>query len=261
LDELKLSYVLLGKIQMDGLEDRFGKYRQLAGAQYYVSIRQVYECENKLRLQNTLPLVATRSRDCTDEDQQWDGLLKENKRSRPSCNVVVSEQTLTKIKDLIPVLVYVAGYAVYATLKKLKCESCRAALTVDKELTVGVEEKHYQLIREMDRGGLVHPAMFVVNAVAHNYAVVEQLSKNSDFLSMPCQRKVVTDLTVELLTSEDSQEFDTCDSGHTSELVLKHVLWCSTNILLKNFCCRLNDKIADASTKSKERKLKTLSSK
>ncbi|KAH7952847.1 hypothetical protein HPB49_001764 [Dermacentor silvarum] len=57
LDELKLSYVLLGKIQTDGLENRFGKYRQLAGAPYHVFIRQVYECENKLRLQNTLLLV------------------------------------------------------------------------------------------------------------------------------------------------------------------------------------------------------------
>lgn len=29
--ELNLSYVLLGKIQTDDLEDHFGKYRQLAG--------------------------------------------------------------------------------------------------------------------------------------------------------------------------------------------------------------------------------------
>lgn len=115
LDELKLSYVLLGKIQTDGLEHRFGKYRQLAGAQYRVSIRQVYECANKLRLQNnTLPLVDRTSRGCVDEDQQWDGLDEGGEMSRPNCNVVVSEQMLTKIKDIIPVLVYVAGYAVYA---------------------------------------------------------------------------------------------------------------------------------------------------
>ncbi|KAH7966614.1 hypothetical protein HPB49_018028 [Dermacentor silvarum] len=70
LDDLKLSYVLLGKIQTDGFEHRFGKYRQLAGAQYHVSVRQVYDCENKLRLQNTLPLVATKLRGCVDEDKQ-----------------------------------------------------------------------------------------------------------------------------------------------------------------------------------------------
>ncbi|KAH9372981.1 hypothetical protein HPB48_019804 [Haemaphysalis longicornis] len=57
LDEVKLTYVLLGKIQMDCLEDCFGKYR-LVSAQYHVLIRQVYECENKLRWQSTLLTLA-----------------------------------------------------------------------------------------------------------------------------------------------------------------------------------------------------------
>lgn len=53
---MHLDYILLGKFQTDCLEDRFGKYRQLSGAQYHVSIRQVYESERKLRLQNILEL-------------------------------------------------------------------------------------------------------------------------------------------------------------------------------------------------------------
>ncbi|KAH7948923.1 hypothetical protein HPB49_003439 [Dermacentor silvarum] len=89
LDELKLAYVLLRKIKTDGLEHRFGKYRQLSGAQYHVSIRQAYECANKLRLQHPLPLVGRKPRGCVDEDQQWDG-LEEGEMSRPNCNVVVS---------------------------------------------------------------------------------------------------------------------------------------------------------------------------
>ncbi|KAH9359747.1 hypothetical protein HPB48_021306 [Haemaphysalis longicornis] len=259
-NELNVSYVLLGKIQSDGLEDRFGKYSQLAGGQYHVSIRQVYECENKLRLQSTLPSASRSSGSIVDKDEKWDGLDKDTGRPVPLCNVVVTEETLQKIRDVIPVLVYVAGYAVYATLKKLKCEKCRALLTLNKEIRVSVNEKHYELVREMDRGGLVHPTMFAVNAVTYNYAVVEQLSKMQEqFLSMPNQRQVATDLTAVLLADEECSDFDACDDGRTSELLLKHVLWCSTNILLKNFCCRLNDKIADASAKTKERKLQTLS--
>ncbi|KAH8027393.1 hypothetical protein HPB51_005221 [Rhipicephalus microplus] len=168
LDELKLTYVLLGKIQTDCLEDRFGKYRQLAGAQYHVSIRQVYECENKLRLQSTLPTVVN-TVSVSDPDEQWQDLDSEANCSGPGCNVVVTEETLSKMKDIIPVLVYVAGYAAYAALKKLKCDKCREALTLNKEISVSVADKHYDLIRSMDRGGLVHPAMSVVNAVAHNY--------------------------------------------------------------------------------------------
>ncbi|KAH6946847.1 hypothetical protein HPB50_015636 [Hyalomma asiaticum] len=56
LDELKFRYVLLEKFQTDSLEDRFGKYRQLSGAQYHILIRQIYESENKLRLQKVLDL-------------------------------------------------------------------------------------------------------------------------------------------------------------------------------------------------------------
>lgn len=225
-----------------------------------MSIRQVYECENKLRLQSTLPTVAT-SRSVNEEDEQWQDLDGNANSLRPKCNVVVTEETLTKMKDIIPVLVYVAGYAVYAALKKLKCQKCREALTLNKAISVSVADKHYDLIRAMDRGGLVHPTMFVVNAVAHNYAVVEQLSKQEVFLKLSNQRQVVTDLTVELLNNDESSDFDACDDGHSCELVLKHVLWCSTNILLKNFCCRMNDKILESHSKSKKRKLETLSKK
>ncbi|KAH7986441.1 hypothetical protein HPB51_026667 [Rhipicephalus microplus] len=116
------------------------------------------------------------------------------------------------------------GYAAYAALKKLKCDRCREALTLNKEISVSVADKHYDLIRSMDRGGLVHPAMSVVNAVAHNYAVVEQLSQNEVFLKLSNQRQVVTNLTVELLTNDESSDFDTCDDGHTSEAILRRAL-------------------------------------
>lgn len=47
-EELKLSYILAGKIQLNALENRFGKYKHLADAQYRMLMRPVHECENKL---------------------------------------------------------------------------------------------------------------------------------------------------------------------------------------------------------------------
>ncbi|KAL3181048.1 hypothetical protein MRX96_037108 [Rhipicephalus microplus] len=110
--------------------------------------------------------------------------------------------------DVIPVLVYVAGYCIYSTLRRLKCEKCRDVLTIDKEVTVSVEDPKYELVKELDRGGLVHPSIFAVNAVAHSYAVVEELSRRDDFLTIPNQRQVATDLTVDLLTEDESSDFD-----------------------------------------------------
>ncbi|KAH9375523.1 hypothetical protein HPB48_021189 [Haemaphysalis longicornis] len=50
LAELAYNYVLLGKVQMDGLEHRFSQYRQIAGGHSHIYIRQIYECEGRLRL-------------------------------------------------------------------------------------------------------------------------------------------------------------------------------------------------------------------
>ena len=41
--ELQMNYILLGKFQTDLLEERFGKYRQLSGGHYNISVRQLYE--------------------------------------------------------------------------------------------------------------------------------------------------------------------------------------------------------------------------
>jgi hypothetical protein len=55
LNELNLTFLLPGRIQTDGLEARFGKYRTMAGSQYLISIRQVFDVESKIRIQNVLP--------------------------------------------------------------------------------------------------------------------------------------------------------------------------------------------------------------
>lgn len=56
LKQLGFKYVLLEKFHTDYIEDRFGKYRRLRGAQYHMSIWLVYEAEHKLRLQKILEL-------------------------------------------------------------------------------------------------------------------------------------------------------------------------------------------------------------
>ena len=56
IQELHAKYVLLGKFQTDCLEARFGQYRQLAGGNYDVSLRQIYECVKKIRLMSVLNL-------------------------------------------------------------------------------------------------------------------------------------------------------------------------------------------------------------
>lgn len=86
-------------------------------------------------------------------------------------------------------------------------------------------------------------------AVAHNYVVVEQFATQPELLLMPEQHQVITKLTLHLLANEEPSDFDACENGHTSESVLKDIFRCSTNVLLKSFCGKLNDKLLDAADK------------
>ncbi|KAL3208549.1 hypothetical protein MRX96_039010 [Rhipicephalus microplus] len=134
----------------------------------------------------------------------------------PSCNVVVSSETLSKIQEVLPILVYVAGYAVYATLKRLNCAKCKDVLTVNKTITVSAAHEHYDLVKQLDRGGLVYPSMFALNAVAHCYVVVEQLATQPELLLMREQHQVVTELTLHLLANEEPSDFDTSRLGYAA---------------------------------------------
>ncbi|MEL7308621.1 MAG: hypothetical protein AAGK05_12630 [Pseudomonadota bacterium] len=54
LKNFQFDYVLTGKLQSDPLEARFGCYRQLNGANFFVSVRQLLDSEKKIRVLNRL---------------------------------------------------------------------------------------------------------------------------------------------------------------------------------------------------------------
>jgi hypothetical protein len=52
LERKSLTFVLFGKLSSDPIEKRFGQYRQLAGANYFLSVRQFVESEKLIRLRS-----------------------------------------------------------------------------------------------------------------------------------------------------------------------------------------------------------------
>jgi hypothetical protein len=49
-ESFEIKYVLLGKFQTNKLEGRFGKYRQMSGSHFHVSITQILESEKKINV-------------------------------------------------------------------------------------------------------------------------------------------------------------------------------------------------------------------
>ena len=127
LTELEAKYVLLGKFQTDSLEARFGQYRQLAGGKY-VSIRQVFECEKKIRL---LPILMVKLQGQKINLTDFNSNLAdfEDDLSNHDFPVLISDEDWLSAYDCLPVITYIAGYCCDAINRKLKCEECGNQMT------------------------------------------------------------------------------------------------------------------------------------
>ncbi|KAF2889124.1 hypothetical protein ILUMI_17049, partial [Ignelater luminosus] len=118
LEKENFNYFLCGKIQTDNLEERFGKYRQLAGSQYRVSFRQIFESETKLRIQAVMPLALTSHNfgEIIFNINCVDGASLPSQEENAECNVadilanncMVDEDDLDEISDTMwPLLTYI----------------------------------------------------------------------------------------------------------------------------------------------------------
>ncbi|XP_064470198.1 uncharacterized protein LOC135384947 [Ornithodoros turicata] len=246
LEELGFTYVLLGKFQTDSLEERFGQYRRLSGTQYHISVRQIYESENKLRLQKmmSLPLeeeMGEMSNSPADDDQDFD--------------IEITDEDIASKRDVMAAITYVAGYCAHPTLKKLTCKPCEENLVLThRELVI-----ESSMIENLTRGGLKFPQPFVVNSVLYTELVVEKLMSEKHavrFHAARNQRQLVVNLTQSLLDS--FEDFDCCVNGHAPGLVLRHILCAATNTVLKNYCSKRNDRPLQQKPAGKNRKAATL---
>ncbi|KAH8039603.1 hypothetical protein HPB51_007803 [Rhipicephalus microplus] len=179
LEDLEFDYVLLGKFQTNCLEERFGKYRQLSGSQYRVSIRQIYESERKFCLQSALKLPEM---DAETPPIKFDeAILRKFK-------IEVNAKDIKMKTPNLPAITYVAGYCAHAALKKLSCTACRTNLVEEEDIVL----ENAEVIESMSRGGLKFPQPAVVNAVMTAEIVLDKLLSHkysTVFHALPNQSK------------------------------------------------------------------------
>lgn len=259
LVELRYKYVLLGKLQTDGLENRFGQYRQMAGGHYHISIRQLYESEGRIRLQNTLPIMS--SDDFIDEAPP-----SATATNQQDFRVTVKPEDLDSLSTRVAVFAYVGGFCTNSVVKTLKCNYCQENLVADS-CDAECDGDANSLIASLNRGGLKFPNACVVTVVMHTEVVVAKLLQNEKnaacFLQTRNHRGIVQQLVKESLPA--FEELLTCANGHEPDLVINMLIKCATNVLLNNYCKERNDAAAvakaDAKAVAKARKLKTVAPK
>ena len=263
MEELKMLYILPGKFQTDHLEARFGQYRRLSGDQYNISIRQVFECEQKIRMLSVLKLSLPFNQQCIKIDltnlkePNWDEVTEQQKLDIYKFKIDVKEDDVNKCREVLPVILYLAGYCCYAVFKKTKCNNCKNLLSGRDKVEEIPEINSY--FKGINRGSLLYPNDTTTNFVLYNYVVIGKLIKNHSFLHSVNQRKLAMHITLNILADHELLfNVDTCDEGHNIEKIEKMFILSSTNALLNNFCSRENDNII-INRLSKKRKLQTFS--
>ncbi|XP_049954783.1 uncharacterized protein LOC126470814 [Schistocerca serialis cubense] len=218
--ELNMSYILPGKFQTDSLEARFGLYRQLSGCQYHISLRQLLETENKLRLMTVLepnvhPQEKLRIVEMHSCDESTESSVND---SGYTFNVNISEDGLKNVESELPVLTYIAGYCCHSLIRKLQCSDCTDFLILDRSMTT---EKQFNLIRQLDRGSLKFPREFPVTVVMYSYLTLQKLLAASSFLKLLNQRAVAAELIWKIIMAAELLCESSCPQHTVSEMCKK----------------------------------------
>ena len=164
------------------------------------------------------------------------------------------EDDINKCREVLPIILYLAGYNCYVVFKKIKCNSC-------KDLISGrdnVEEipKINSYFREINRGSLLYPNDTTTDLVMCIYVVIDKLIKHYSFLYSENQRKLGMHITLNVLADYELLfNVDTCDEGHSIEKIQRTFVWSSTNALLNNFSFKENN--IKNNELNKKRKLQT----
>ena len=203
MNECGFKYVLLGHIQSDTIEGRFGHIRQLSGANYFISMRQLYESDRKLRTLSLLKYSQISLKEIEDA-------AKAREERTAIQEVIFRAESLyadmsfniMPTKNDVSVIFYVADYCCRSLAKSNRCDSCKEVTIASVECFAPEAEPNVPVnainfFNDINRGGLSKPTkeMFNVGMLcwgAFAELSVEKLKKR--FLSSVYQRSVFKEI-------------------------------------------------------------------
>ena len=194
INECGFKYILLGKIQSDNIESRFGHIRQLSGANYYLSMRQLLESNRKLRALSLIKYSKISVNQINEAAKTANNATQEVMSKAESLYGDLS-LNIFPTKDDATVIFYVTGYCCRSLVRSNKCDKCR-------EVTVaGVEEKQdasiSTLFSELNRGGLCKPTPELFDIGCLCWRIFSELSDSNlrkKFLSGMDQRVIFQEI-------------------------------------------------------------------
>ena len=157
------QYVLTSRFQTDPLEKHFGKYRQMRGGRFLVSLREVQSSEKILCMKSLIK----EDINSWDERVKYDSDIKHLKEKfMKKLSFLSNEiQGSELCQDSCEVAINIAGYITKKILAKLKCNVCEALLKSNKISS--------EYIKIMSRGGLTEPSQSLADYVCAGFAILD----------------------------------------------------------------------------------------
>lgn len=261
LEHCQFKYVLLGLIQSDNIEARFGWYRQLSGANYFISMRQLLESEKKIRAVSLLKYSGFTVQDIDA------AMTKKHKATEKLAADIHAEL----IFSFVPgehdqkIVFYVCGCCARSVIRTKHCEDCKQSLILLDEKPPAISfENHDNLpeaatfVQEINRGGLLYPKEHIYNLGLLCWQVFFEIketeSLKQQFLQVQHQRRLFGDI-MDIVVGEHFDIFlgkTHCTKGHD---IIQEMTVRFFNTMAKNF---VKDISADATLAAKKRQRKAL---
>lgn len=257
--EFNIKYFLTGKFQTDNLEERFGKYRLLAGTSYHVTYTEVLESEKKLRLRKLFKLQQ-------HDDQFSIAELKE--LSKVDVNDADTGETID-CSEFLPIFetdylasvesdnsanIYVAGYAAHSVSKKIKCTLCKQVVV--KEKGAAINDPYFDYLQ---RGGLSVPEDQIMYILYHMISLFQYIVRDSVyktlFLKKVNNKQVLINLTFLSISNEicDIDLSKICECGLSNEKIYKKIGSPLANVVINNFIKNQNSEMCALKAQNKRK--------
>jgi len=191
LDQLAFDVVLLGYLQSDPIESRFGWLRQLSGANYYISTKQALDSDRKIRAVSLLKFSNISLNDIDNAIQSSNSDTQTYSTNYDS----VADQLNDKLSfsyfpsaSELNIIYYVSGYIARSVCRKTRCDHCSEALSNSDDLPAMdfndvMPYAARTFFDSVNRGGLKTPTEFVFTLTVHCWRVYEEMLAKSDLMS------------------------------------------------------------------------------
>jgi len=189
LDRRSFNYILLGHLQSDVIERRFGWFRQMYGANYFILTRQVLESGRKIRGMSLLNFSKFRLSEI-DEAIDMDIPGKHSASDAVADSIVDALQFDCFLSSSdANIVYYVSGYIARSIVRSTKCDYCKECLIEPGELELepipldsSLEYFAATFLDAVNRGGLARPTDFTFSVTVHCRRVFEEIKSQSELL-------------------------------------------------------------------------------